>query len=295
MLRSMGLQRVGHDLATEQQVNLLKLYLLVIGEGNGTPLQYSCLENPIDGGAWWAAVHGVAKSRTWLSNFTFTFHFHALEKEMAADSSVLAWRIPGTGEPGGLPSMRSQRVGHDWSDLAAGSSLLSLFRIIFQADCLTPPHLVVLLGFYLETYFSMLVLSKFLHLSFSLLTLQVYSSFASAVHPLVVEDGSGTCAGFLVVGTNASPLVGGAGSYPSIQFSRSVTSDSLRSHELQHARPPCPSPTPGVHPNPCPLCRWYHPTISSSVQMSSQCKKKEWPQYVFLSMSYTWSSLARLS
>ena len=74
-------------------------------EGNGTPLQYSCLENPTDRGAWWAAVYGVAKSRTRLSNFPFTFHFHALEKEMATHSSVLAWRIPGTGEPGGLPSM----------------------------------------------------------------------------------------------------------------------------------------------------------------------------------------------
>ena len=83
------------------------------GEGNGTPLQYSCLENPMDGGAWWAVVHGVAKSRTRLSDFTFTFHFHALEKEMATHSSVLALRIPGTGEPGGLPSMGSHRVGHD--------------------------------------------------------------------------------------------------------------------------------------------------------------------------------------
>ena len=82
-------------------------------EGDGTPLQYSCLENPMDGGAWWAAVHGVAKSRTRLSDFTFIFHFHALEKEMATHSSVLAWRIPGTGEPGGLPSMGSHRVGHD--------------------------------------------------------------------------------------------------------------------------------------------------------------------------------------
>ena len=72
------------------------------GEGNGTPFQYSCLENPMDGGVWWAAVHGVAKSRTRLSDFTFTFHFHALKKEMATRSSVLAWRIPGTGEPGGL-------------------------------------------------------------------------------------------------------------------------------------------------------------------------------------------------
>ena len=93
------------------------------GEGNGTPLQYSCLENPMDGGAWWAAVHGVARSRTRLSDFTFTFHFYALEKEMATHSSVLAWRIPGTGEPGGLPSMGSHRVKHDWSDLAAAKTL----------------------------------------------------------------------------------------------------------------------------------------------------------------------------
>ena len=83
------------------------------GEGNGIPLQYSCLENPMDGGAWWAAVHGVAKSRTRLRNFPITFHFPALEKEMATHSSVLAWRVPGTGEPGGLPSLGSHRVGHD--------------------------------------------------------------------------------------------------------------------------------------------------------------------------------------
>ena len=86
---------------------------LMNGEGNGTPLQNSCLENPTDRGAWQAAVHGVTGSRTRLSNFTFTFHFHALEKEMATHSSVLAWRIPGMGEPGGLPSMGSHRVGHD--------------------------------------------------------------------------------------------------------------------------------------------------------------------------------------
>ena len=67
----------------------------------------------MDGGAWWAAVRGVAKSQTRLSNFTFTFHLHALEKEMAAHSSVLTWRIPGTGEPGGLPSLGSRRIGHD--------------------------------------------------------------------------------------------------------------------------------------------------------------------------------------
>ena len=93
-----------------------------IGEGNGTPLQYCCLENPMDGGAWKAAVHGVTEGRTRLSNFPFTFHFHALEKEMATHSSVLALRIPGTGEPGGLPSMGSHRVRHDWSDLEAAAA-----------------------------------------------------------------------------------------------------------------------------------------------------------------------------
>ena len=86
---------------------LLEVLLRLIRE-DLAPLQYSCLENPMDGGAWWAAVHGVAKSRTRLSDFTFTFHFPALEKEMATHSSVLAWRIPGTGEPGGLPSLGSQ-------------------------------------------------------------------------------------------------------------------------------------------------------------------------------------------
>ena len=82
-------------------------------EGNGTPLQYSCLENPMDGGAWWAAVHGVAKSWALLCDLPFTFHFHALEKEMATHSSVLAWRIPDTEESSGLLSMGSHRVGHN--------------------------------------------------------------------------------------------------------------------------------------------------------------------------------------
>ena len=83
------------------------------GEGNSTPLRYSCLENPMDRVAWWAVVHGVTRSRTRQSDFTFTLHFHALEKEMATDSSVFALRIPGTGEPDGLLSMGSHRVGHD--------------------------------------------------------------------------------------------------------------------------------------------------------------------------------------
>ena len=106
------------------------LYLLIsssnfLGQGNGTPLQYSCLENPMDGGAWWATVHGVSRGRT-ESDTTERLHFHfslyVLEKEMATHSSVLAWRIPGTGEPGGLPPVGSHRVGYDWSDLAAAAA-----------------------------------------------------------------------------------------------------------------------------------------------------------------------------
>ena len=97
--------------------SLLFIYFIYssvcLGEGNGTPLQYSCLENPMDGGAWSAAVHGVTESRTRLSDFTFTFHFHALEKEMATRSSIHAWKIPWTEEPGGLQSMGSLGVGHD--------------------------------------------------------------------------------------------------------------------------------------------------------------------------------------
>ena len=89
------------------------LHKLDNGEGDGTPLQYSCLADPMDGGAWWATVHGVAKSRTRLSDFTFTFNFHALEKAMTPHSSTLAWKIPWMEEPGGLQSMGSLRVGHD--------------------------------------------------------------------------------------------------------------------------------------------------------------------------------------
>ena len=90
----------------------LFIYLAVLGLnwGSGTPLQCSCLENPMDGGAYWAAVHGVSKSRTWLSDFAFTFLFDALEKAMATHSSILAWRIPWIEEPGGLQSMGSLRV-----------------------------------------------------------------------------------------------------------------------------------------------------------------------------------------
>ena len=106
-LQSMG--SVESDMAEQLHFHFSLSY---VGEGNGNPLQCSCLDNPRDGGAWWAAVPGLAQSRTPLSNFTFTFHLPALEKEMATHSSVLAWRIPGTGEPGGLPSMGSHRVKH---------------------------------------------------------------------------------------------------------------------------------------------------------------------------------------
>ena len=107
--QSMGLLRVV-DMTEQLHFHFS---LSCIGEGNGKPLQRSCLENPRDGGAWWAAICGVTQSRTRLSDFTFTFHFHALEKKMATHSSVLAWRIPGMREPDGLPSLESHRVRHD--------------------------------------------------------------------------------------------------------------------------------------------------------------------------------------
>ena len=113
-------------------------------ESNGNTLQYSFLENPLDRGAWKAAVHGVARSWTQLSNFTFTFHFHALEEEMGTHSSVLAWRIPGTGEPGGLPSMGSHRVRHDWSNLAAVAVAAIRNKI---------KHLITVLGWNGWSYF----------------------------------------------------------------------------------------------------------------------------------------------
>ena len=113
-LQSMGL------LKSRTRLSDFHFSFSCIGEGNGNPLQCSCLENPRDSRAWWAAVYRVSQSQTQLSNFTFTFYFHALEKEMAIHSSVLAWRIPGTAEPGGLPSMGSHRVGHDLAAAAAG-------------------------------------------------------------------------------------------------------------------------------------------------------------------------------
>ena len=115
--------------STEMKSPIQVQFSSVHREGRGTPLQYSCLANPMDGGAWQAAVHGVAKSLTRMSDFTFTFHFHALEKETATHSSVLAWRIPGTGEPGGLPSM-----GHTESDTTEVTQQLSSSSVQFSCS-----------------------------------------------------------------------------------------------------------------------------------------------------------------
>ena len=113
MFRTLILTNPWTSLDGQHQNQIDYILYVHMGEGNGTPLQYSCLANPMDGGGWGDAIHGVAQSQTRLSDFTFTFHFHALEKEMATHSSVLAWRIPGMGEPDGLPSMGSYRVRHD--------------------------------------------------------------------------------------------------------------------------------------------------------------------------------------
>ena len=114
--------------------------LALIGEGNGTPLQYPCLENPMDGRAWWAAVHGVTKSWTQLSDFTLFFHFHALEKVMAPHSSTLAWKIPWTEEPGGLQSMGALRVRHDWATSLSLSCFGEGNGNPLQCSCLENPR-----------------------------------------------------------------------------------------------------------------------------------------------------------
>ena len=118
----------GINLPTVKKREVVSICLQLMSDKEQAMATHSstlCLENPMDGGAWWAAIHGVAGSRTRLSDFTFTFCFHALEREMATHSSVLAWGIPGIGEPGGLPSMGSHRVGHNWSDLAAAAAAMS--------------------------------------------------------------------------------------------------------------------------------------------------------------------------
>jgi len=316
----------------------------LFGEGNGTLLLYSCLENPMDGGAWWATVHGVSKSWTQLSNFTFPFHFHALEKEMATHSRVLAWRIPGTGEPGGLPSVGSHRVGHDWSDLAAAAAFalgeffqsedLCLFGLISFTNF--PYLLRFLFGtpfrWWLEFKWSLPSTSLYLTFICSIsgrssaiwensrLCLQVTASiFFSSVlffnpflyfrmNCLVPRSCSFFCGSsslwdpslwrfygvilFVLVALYPQELVlvvdefGVPLSMCSVQFSRSVVSDSLWPHESQHARPPCPSPTPGVPSNSCPSSQWCHPAISSSLVPFSS-----YPQSLPASESFPMSQL----
>ena len=116
------------------QIRIACKYLQLLGEGNGNPLQCSCLENPRDRGACWAAVNGVAQSQTRLNDLTFTFHFHSLEKEMATHSSILAWRIPGTEEPAGLPTVGSHRAGHDLRDIAAAATAAYINTVILYDD-----------------------------------------------------------------------------------------------------------------------------------------------------------------
>ena len=118
------------------------------GQGNGTPLQYSCLENPMDGGAWQAAVHGVAKSQIQPSDFTFTFQFHALEKEMATHSSVLAWRIPGMVEPDGLLSMGLHRVDTTEATQQQQQHLLLPFLDQYNAKTITTKSINQLLTWF---------------------------------------------------------------------------------------------------------------------------------------------------
>ena len=121
---------------------------LLHGEGYGTPLQYSCLENPMDGGAWKAAVHGVTECRMQLSDFTFTFHFHGLEKEMATHSSVIAWRIPGMGEPGGLPVLwrflKKKTSNKTTSDPKIPLLGMNTEEIIIEKDTWTPMFMAAL-------------------------------------------------------------------------------------------------------------------------------------------------------
>ena len=157
-------------------------------EGNGTPLQYSCLENPMNGGAWWVVVHGVAKSWTRLSDFTFTFHSHALEKEMETHSSVLAWRIPGTGEPGGLPSMGLHRVEHDWSE-AAAADVRNPFKI-WSLDRYSRLRIPCVLNNNLETFWGASALgnSKKLNGDLSSTGFPMKKKHSSPTRILVAQD-----------------------------------------------------------------------------------------------------------
>jgi len=155
--------------------------------------------------------------------------------EMATHSSILAWRIPGMGEPGGLPSMGSHRVGHNWSDLAAAAAAATVAQLVRNPSGMDP-------------WVGKMPWRKATHSS--ILTWRI---------PWTVKStGSQSRTWLSDFDFHFSQL-------SSVQFSHSVVSDSLRPHRLQHTRLPCPSPTPGVYPNSCPLSQWCHPTISFSV------------------------------
>ena len=186
----------------------------------------------------------------WATSLSL-FHLQALEKEMATHSSILAWRIPGAGEPGGLTSTGSHRVRHNWSDLAVAVlwllsiCLLRTYRPQGIADKLNKISLLSKLA---EIWSFLLFIS--FYQSF-LYPLDRYSKMCSKKIPCWIPNYTGQQR---------------RKSFNSVQFSRSVVSDSWRPHEPQQVRPPCPSPAPGVHPNPCPLSQWCHPAISSCPQ-----------------------------
>ena len=165
---------------------------------------------------------------------------------MATHSSILAWRIPGTEEPNGLPSKGSHRVGHDWSDLAAAAAAAGAFWHMWGCEVI--PHLFLCV--FISTLYEQIILDLVLIHGLNYLWLK-----KSEVKWLKI---------WLFIDFSSVQ-------FSSVQFSRSVMSDSLQPHESQQARPPCPSQNPGIHPNPCPLSQWCHPNISSSVVPFSSC------------------------
>ena len=247
----------------------------------------------MDGGAWWAAVHGVAKSQTRLSDFTFTFHFHTSEKEMATHSSVLAWRIPRTGELGGLPSMGSHRVGHNWSDLAAAAApneMRDIYGFLGEPWERRPQDLrtgerellIMIINYnfyYLEQWSSHFAecQNQFRSLQCHLISRILFHLFRSKawawglsrdLQVILTESRLRTTgierpqqkAPQRETASKSVPVLVSS-HYISVQFSRSVVSDSLWPHGLQHARPPCPSPTPGAYSN---SVHWGHDAIQTS-------------------------------
>ena len=140
-----------HSILLFYYIHILIIYhdpKIILGEGNGTPLQYSCLENPMDGGAWKAAVHGVTRSWTRLSDFTFTFHFMIWRRKWQPTPVFLSGESQG--QPGGLPSLGSHRVGHDWSDLAAAAARSSQLKLVFFSyqNALKPHVYLFSISFY---------------------------------------------------------------------------------------------------------------------------------------------------